>query len=249
MNKVLRVYVEKKPQYRVEASELLANIKTQLNINLDYLSVVNRYDLAGLSEENLRDAINIVLSEPMVDDYYLEDYPANGKNVFAIEYLPGQYDQRADACEQCLKILANANVKVRCARYYVLDTKLSEKEIEIIKKYLINPVDQRLASLEKCESLLDSEVVIEPVKEVLGFINYSKEELENYLKANGMAMNYDDLKVAQDYFLSENRNPTETELKVLDTYWSDHCRHTTFSTILTDVNIDDGQFKEVMEAD
>ena len=249
MNKVLRVYVEKKPQYRVDASELLANIKTQLNINLDYLSVVNRYDLAGLSDENLTDAINIVLSEPMVDDYYLEDYPANGKNVFAIEYLPGQYDQRADACEQCLKILANANVKVRCARYYVLDTKLSEKEIEIIKKYLINPVDQRLASLEKCESLLDSEVVIEPVKEVLGFINYTKEELENYLKANGMAMNYDDLKVAQDYFLSENRNPTETELKVLDTYWSDHCRHTTFSTILTDVKIDDGQFKEVMEAD
>ena len=249
MSKVLRVYVEKKPEFRVEANELLANIKTQLNIKLDYLSVVNRYDLAGLKEENLLDAVNIVLSEPMVDDHYLDDYPLEGKKVFAIEYLPGQYDQRADACEQCLKILANDNVKVRCARYYVVDEKLTDAEIEAIKKYLINPVDQRLASLEKYETLEDMEVVIEKVKVVEGFINYTKEELEAYLRNNGMAMNYDDLKVAQDYFLSENRNPTETELKVLDTYWSDHCRHTTFSTILTDVKIDDGEFKEVLEAD
>ena len=249
MSKVLRVYVEKKPQFRVESHELLNNIKTQLNINLNYLSVVNRYDLAGLQDENLNDAVNIVLSEPMVDDYYLNDYPTNGKKVFAIEYLPGQYDQRADACEQCLKILANASVKVRCARYYVVDEKLTDIEIDTIKKYLINPVDQRLASLEKYETLEDEEVVIEEVKVIEGFINFTKEELEAYLKNNGMAMNYDDLKVAQDYFLSENRNPTETELKVLDTYWSDHCRHTTFSTILTDVKIDDGQFKEVLQAD
>ena len=249
MDRVIRVYVEKKPQYRVEANELLANIKTQLNINLDYLSVVNRYDLAGLNEENLTDAINIVLSEPMVDDYFLEEYPFAGKKVFAIEYLPGQYDQRADACEQCLKILSNATVKVRCARVYVIDEKITDEEIEIIKKYLINPVDQRLASLEKYETLQDAEVVIKKVDVVEGFINYTKEELENYLQLNGMAMNYDDLKVAQDYFLSENRNPTETELKVLDTYWSDHCRHTTFSTILTDVKIDEGEFKEVLEAD
>ena len=249
MSKVLRVYVEKKPSFRVEAHELLTNIKTQLNINLNYLSVVNRYDLAGLKAENLNEAVNIVLSEPMVDDYYLEDYPLNGKKVFAIEYLPGQYDQRADACEQCLKILANEDVKVKCARVYIVDESLTEEQIETIKKYLINPVDQRLASLEKYESLEDEEVVISEVKVIEDFINYTKEQLENYLKENGMAMNYDDLKVAQDYFLSENRNPTETELKVLDTYWSDHCRHTTFSTILSDVKIDDGEFKEVLEAD
>ena len=163
MSKVLRVYVEKKPAYRVEAHELLTNIKTQLNINLDYLSVVNRYDLAGLKDSNLNEAVNIVLSEPMVDDYFLEEYPLNGKKVFAIEYLPGQYDQRADACSQCLKILANEDVKVKCARVYVIDEKVTDSEIEVIKKYLINPVDQRLASLDKYDSLEDEEVVINEV--------------------------------------------------------------------------------------
>ena len=246
---VVRIYVEKKPEFRVEALELLTNIKTQLNINLSYLSVVNRYDLEGLEETNLNDAINIVLSEPMVDDYFVEEYSYGNKKVFAVEYLPGQYDQRADACEQCLKILTNATVKVRCARLYVLDCNINDSDIEKIKNYLINPVDQRLALLDKPESLEASNVSIEAVKVVEGFIHFTKEQLENYLKDNGMAMNYDDLKVAQDYFLSENRNPTETELKVLDTYWSDHCRHTTFSTILTDVNVDEGEFKEVLEAD
>ena len=249
MSKIFRVYVEKKPQYKVEADEILNNIKTQLNINLSSLSVVNRYDLSGIENSDLLNAVNTVLSEPMVDDYYLEEYPSEGKKIFAIEYLPGQYDQRADACEQCLKILSNKDVVVRCARVFVFDDSVTDNEIQKIQAYLVNPVDQRIASLEKPETLSQGDVVIEPVAIVEGFIEFSKEELVEYLNNNGMAMNYDDLKVAQDYFLSIKRNPTVTELKVLDTYWSDHCRHTTFSTILTDVTIDEGEFKEVLASE
>lgn len=252
MSQVYRIYVEKRKDYAVEAADILNNLKTQLKMeNIESLSVVNRYDVQGVSEEVLDQGIPTILSEPMVDDIYREDYPVEDARVFAIEFLPGQYDQRADACEQCFQLLTGEkNVKVKCAKLIVLKGKLSDEDIKRVQNYLINPVDQRLASLEKVTDLTDGDVHIDPVPVIQGFIDFSDDELKQYIQDNGMAMNYDDLKVTQDYFKDEEkRDPTETELKVLDTYWSDHCRHTTFATIITDLDIENGAFKEILEKD
>ena len=252
MSRVYRVYVEKRKEYAVEAIEILHNLKKELKLEgLNDLSVVNRYDVCGVDEKTLAEGINIILSEPMVDDVILEDYPLDNANVIGIEYLPGQYDQRADACEQCFQLLTGEKkVKVKCAKLIVLYGDLTSNEVEQIKKYLINPVDQRVAALDKLTDLSMEEVSIDKVPVIDGFIDFTDVELKEYIKKNGMAMNYDDLKVTQDYFKNEeHRNPTETELKVLDTYWSDHCRHTTFSTIITDLEIEDGKFKEILAED
>ena len=252
MSKVYRIYVEKRKDYAVEADEILNNLKTQLKLDkLTDLSVVNRYDVQGVNEDVLNQGIPTILSEPMVDDVYKEDYPVKGAKIFAIEFLPGQYDQRADACEQCFQLLTGEkNVKVKCAKLIVLYGDLSDQEVKRVQDYLINPVDQRLASLDKVDDLTDADVHIDPVPVIEGFIGFSDDELKQYIQDNGMAMNYDDLKVTQDYFKDEEkRDPTETELKVLDTYWSDHCRHTTFATIITDLDIESGAFKEILEKD
>ena len=243
MNKVYRIYVEKRKEYAVEADEILNNLKTQLKMNaLTSLSVVNRYDVQGVSVDVLEQGIPTILSEPMVDDIYKEEYPIGDAKAFAIEFLPGQYDQRADACEQCFQLLTGEkSVKVKCAKLIVLHGDMNDTDVKRIQDYLINPVDQRLASLDKPTDLADEDVHIEPVPVIDGFIQFSDDELKQYIKDNGMAMNYDDLKVTQDYFRDEEkRDPTETELKVLDTYWSDHCRHTTFATIITDLDIESG---------
>ena len=251
MSKVYRVYVEKKEAYAVEANELLNNIQTQLKITtISSLSVVNRYDIQGVTQDVLNQGIPTILSEPMVDQVYLENYPVStGARVFAIEFLPGQYDQRADACEQCFQVLTGEkNVKVKCAKLLVFMGELTDEDMKRIQDYLINPVDQRQASLEKPEDLSDDDVHIDPVPVIDGFIDMSDDDLKAYIQDNGMAMNEDDLKVTQDYFKNEeHRNPTETELKVLDTYWSDHCRHTTFATIITDLDIENGAFKEILK--
>ena len=253
MQLVHRIYVEKRKEYAVESTELFHNLKTQLKLtNLKFVKLINRYDVQGISAEALEKGISIILSEPMVDDVIMEDYPNPDNNIiFGIEYLPGQYDQRADACEQCFQLLTGEkNVIVKCTKIIVLNNDLTSEEVSKIKNYLINPVDQRLASLEKKDTLLDAEVKIDKVPVIEGFIDFTKEELIEYLNKNGMAMNYDDLLVTQEYFKNEeHRDPTETELKVLDTYWSDHCRHTTFSTIITDLEIENGAFKEILESD
>ncbi len=249
MSKVFRIYVKKREEFAVEAKEVLENLRVQLKLdNLKDLSIINRYDVEGVSEEVLKTGIKTILSEPMVDDVYMEEYPSVG-TTFAIEFLPGQYDQRADACEQCFSILTGANdVKVKCAKLF--DVVGEDLDLDKIQKFLINPVDQRLASLDKPLSLKDGEVDIPLVPIISGFINFSDEELREYIKVNGMAMNFDDLKISQEYFKSEeHRDPTETELKVLDTYWSDHCRHTTFATIIDDIEIENGTFKEILEKD
>ena len=251
MSRVFRIYVKKREEFAVEAKEVLENLKVQLKLeNLENIDIINRYDVEGISEEVLITGISTILSEPMVDDVYVEDYPSKG-TVFAIEFLPGQYDQRADACEQCFSILTGANdVKVKCAKVYDVTGNITASDLERIQKFLINPVDQRLASLDKPESLKDASTDIPLVPTIEGFIHYSDDELKEYIKANGMAMNFDDLKISQDYFRDEeHRNPTETELKVLDTYWSDHCRHTTFATIIDDIEIENGTFKEILEKD
>ena len=252
MNTVYRVYVEKRSEYAVEAKKIYNSIKSQLKIKeLENLQVINRYDVSGVDFKTLQEGINIILSEPMVDDVILEDYPLENKKAFAIEYLPGQYDQRADACEQCFQLLTGEKtVKVRCAKLIVLTGNITDDDVKKIETYLINPVDQRLASLAKVSDLNEEKVEIKQISTVEGFIDFTDEELKAYLKEASMAMNFDDLKVTLEYFKNEEkRNPTETELKVLDTYWSDHCRHTTFSTIITDINVKDGFFKEVLEKD
>ena len=249
MGKVYRVFVEKREGFNVEALEVLHNLKTQLKLdNLTSLKIVNRYDVQGVSKEVLDQGIEIILSEPMVDEVTLEDYPLTDEKVFAIEYLPGQYDQRADACEQCFQLLTGEKgVTVKCAKLIVLGGNLSENEVLKIQKFLVNPVDQRLAALEKVEDLSSSEVKIDLVPIIHGFIDYKEKDLKDFIKEKGLAMNYDDLKVTQDYFKNEeHRDPTETEIRVLDTYWSDHCRHTTFSTIITDVKVNEGEFKEIL---
>ena len=217
MSKVYRVYVEKRKDYAVEADEILNNLRTQLKLDtLTSLSVVNRYDVQGVSVDVLNQGIPTILSEPMVDDIYKEEYPVSvGAKVFAIEYLPGQYDQRADACEQCFQLLTGEkNVKVKCAKLIVLIGELTDEEVKRVQNYLINPVDQRLASLEKMDDLTDSDVHIEHVPVITGFMNYSDDELRQFIQDNGMAMNFDDLKVTQDYFKNEEqRDPTETELE------------------------------------
>jgi len=252
MNKVYRVYVEKRKEYAVEALEILNNLKTQLKLdNLKDLKVVNRYDVQGVSLDTLNEGVSIILSEPMVDEVIFEDYPLENRKAFAIEFLPGQYDQRADACEQCFQLLTGEkSVRVRCAKLIVLEGELSDFDVERIQKFLINPVDQRLASLDKFTTLPKEESTIDKVPVMEGFIYYTEEELASFIKQYGLAMNIDDLKVTQDYFKNEEkRDPTETEIRVLDTYWSDHCRHTTFSTIIEDIKIQDGEFKEVLKKD
>ena len=253
MSDVKRIYVEKRAAYATEANEIKHNLIEQLGLEIKTLRVINRYDVQGISDDILNKGIDTILSEPMVDDVYQEDFPKNeDEAIFAIEFLPGQYDQRADSCEQCFAILTgNTSAKVKCARVFAITFAGNKDDVlNKIQGFLINPVDQRLASLDKPENLNDEVPEIKPVPTITGFNEFSKEELEKFLVDNGMAMNYDDLKVTQDYFKNEEkRDPTETELKVLDTYWSDHCRHTTFATVITDLDIENGAFKEILEKD
>lgn len=250
---VKRIYVEKRPEYAIEANEIKHDLIEQLELDIISLRIINRYDLQGIDDEVLKQGINTILSEPMVDNVYEEEFPINdNEEVFAIEFLPGQYDQRADSCEQCFQILTGSSTsKVKCARVFAIAFNGNKEEvIKKIQKLLINPVDQRIATLDKPDNLTDNVPNIEPVPTITGFNEFSKEALEKYLDDNGMAMSFDDIKVIQDYFISEEkRDPTQTELKVLDTYWSDHCRHTTFGTIITDLDIEDGKFKEILEKD
>ena len=252
MAKVYRVYVEKRKENAVEADSIKHDLMTRLGLtDISNLTVVNRYDLQGITEEVLEEGIPTILSEPMVDEVYREEYAIpEGAVSFAIEYLPGQYDARADACEQCFQLLTGEKgVKVKCAKLIVIEG-VSSDELPAIKHYLINPVDSREASLEKPADLNDAVVEIKKVPVIEGFIGFTDEEVEALLEKMSLAMNFDDLKVTQNYFRDvEKRDPTETEIRVLDTYWSDHCRHTTFATVITDIDIASGAFKEILEKD
>ncbi len=251
MSQVFRVYVEKRKENAVEALATKERLVEELKLSgIEEVKIVHRYDVQGVSKEVLDQAIPTILSEPMVDDVYLEDYPINDSKVFAIEYLPGQYDQRADSTEQCFAILTGeTSVKVKCARLIILNGDVSDDDVKKVEHYLINPVDQRVASLEKYDDLTEAAPEIKPVPEMVGFNELDEQGLHDFVSQYGLAMNYDDLKVTQDYFISKKRNPTETEIRVLDTYWSDHCRHTTFGTIITGLDIEDGAFKEILEED
>ena len=252
MGNVFRVYVEKRNENAVEARSMKDDLQSQLGLQqITNVSVINCYDVQGINQDILNKALPTIFSEPMVDDVYLEEYPKKNDYTLAIEFLPGQYDQRADSCEQCIQILTgnNAQVKVRCARLITIDGELSLEDRAKIAAHLINPVDSREASLSKLIHLNEQKILVEAVPIVEGFTNYATIKLEEFLDIHGLAMNLDDLVVTQEYFKSLHRDPTMTEIKVLDTYWSGHCRHTTFSTILTDINIEEGAFASILKQD
>ena len=237
---VYRVYVEKKAGQTHEANALQREIQDFLGIHgLTGLRVVNRYDAENIDKELFDSAVNTVFSEPQVDTVFY-DVP-RGDVVFAVEPLPGQYDQRADSAAQCIQIISQGNrPTIRTAKVYVLSGALGEADVEAIKKYVINAVESREASLEMPETLAIDYAIPETVATVTGFIAMDGAELSALLEKLGLAMDLDDLKFLQAYFRDqEKRDPTITEIRVVDTYWSDHCRHTTFSTHLDDIVIHD----------
>ena len=235
---VYRVYVEKKEGQTFDAQGLLGELRDFLQIGgLTGLRLLNRYDAENIDEELFRYAVNTVFSEPQVDNVSYE--VPQGDVVFAVEPLPGQYDQRADSAAQCIQIISQGNrPTVRTAKVYVLSGSLSEADVAAIKKYVINAVESREASLEKPETLAIDYAIPETVATVAGFISMDEAALSQLLDKLGLAMDLDDLKFLQAYFRDEeHRDPTITEIRVVDTYWSDHCRHTTFSTHLDKVTI------------
>ena len=248
---VKRLLVEKREGFDLEAKALMKDLKDSLHIDcIDDLRLLNRYDIEGLSDEICDSASKTIFSEPNLDVVYKEnvEYDKDAK-VFAVEYLPGQYDQRADWAAQCVQIINEGQrPNINSAKLYILTGDIDDELFAKIKAYVINPVDSREASLEKPETLeLETEIPTE-VATIEGFIDFSMEELESFLKEQGLAMTIDDLKYVQEYFKDqEKRNPTITEIKVLDTYWSDHCRHTTFMTQIKDVDIEDGKFNEIIK--
>ena len=245
---VYRVYVEKKKGQTHEADGLLREIRDFLRIDaLSSVRVLNRYDVENIDEKLFSYAVGTVFSEPQVDDVRF-DAPTGGA-VFAVEPLPGQFDQRADSAAQCIQILGQCErPTVRSAKVYVLEGDLTESDIAAIKKHVINPVECRQASLDMPATLAVEYAIPETVATVTGFIGMDDEALSALLDSLGLAMDLDDLKFLQNYFRdTEHRDPTITEIRVVDTYWSDHCRHTTFSTIIDNVKIDDPAVQKAYE--
>ena len=237
---VYRIYVEKKPGLDNEASALLADIRSFLGITgLERLRLINRYDIENAGEALVSRGVGTVFSEPQLDRVTY-DLPDDGAYVFAVEYLPGQFDVRADSAAQCMQIISKADrPDVRTARVYLLYGDLSEEDILAVKKYVINPVESREASLDKPETLKAAYTVPTEVETVVGFTEYGDGELADFIAKKGLAMDIDDIRFCRDYFRGEKRDPTITEIRMLDTYWSDHCRHTTFLTTIDSVKFDD----------
>ena len=234
---IYRIFVEKKDN--LQAKKIKDDLSAQLSIRAESVRELIRYDVEGLSEDELKAAIVNVFSEPPVDTVYLEEAPFDAdEKVFAIAFLDGQYDQRADSAAQCVQLLTRkARPLIKCARVIAVKG-VSDDELERVKKHLINPVESSEVSLDKPKTLARAKMHTQDVKTVEGFIAMSDGEIAAYHKANGFAMSIEDLAFVRDYFKKEGRNPTETEIKVIDTYWSDHCRHTTFATEIRDVKID-----------
>ena len=237
---VYRIYVEKKPGFDGEAQALQNELCSLLGIEqLTGLRLLNRYDVEGIDQALFDQCVSTVFSEPPVDDTYTE-LPAWSDSCFAVEYLPGQFDQRADSAAECIQLISQGERPlVRSVRVYLLEGALSDAQIDAIKKYVINPVEAREASLETRATLKMEYPVPAAVAVLEGFNQLDEAGLADFIREKGLAMDLGDIKFCQEYFRTEQRDPTITEIKMIDTYWSDHCRHTTFGTILTDVKIDD----------
>ena len=248
MSNVRRVYVEKKPAYAVQAKELKHEISSYLGIkSATNVRVLIRYDVENISDEVFEKACRTVFAEPPVDDLYLEKFEAaEGAKIFSVEYLPGQFDQRADSAVQCVQFLdGDSQPIIRSATTYVIEGNVTDEEFDAIKHHCINPVDSRETGLEKPETLVTVFPEPEDVKIFDGFKEMSEADFKALYDSLNLAMTFKDFQHIQNYFKNEEkRDPSMTEIRVLDTYWSDHCRHTTFSTELTDVKFDEGDYKE-----
>ena len=248
MSNVRRVYVEKKPAYAVQAKELKHEISSYLGIkSATNVRVLIRYDVENISDEVFEKACRTVFAEPPVDDLYLEKFEAaEGAKIFSVEYLPGQFDQRADSAVQCVQFLdGDSQPIIRSATTYVIEGNVTDEEFDAIKHHCINPVDSRETGLEKPETLVTVFPEPEDVKIFDGFKEMSEADLKALYDSLNLAMTFKDFQHIQNYFKNEEkRDPSMTEIRVLDTYWSDHCRHTTFSTELTYVKFDEGDYKE-----
>ena len=246
MEQVYRCYAEKRTGFDVEAEKVWRELKEQLGIaNLEGVRIICRYDVDQVDKEVYEMAKTTVFSEPMVDDFYDETMPPiQGPHALLIvEALPGQFDQRADSCAQCIQLLAGCDRPlVKAATVYVLLGDLSDEDCEKISRYLINPVEAREATVEKPKTLVQEYHIPTEVATLDGFISKNRDELKEMLSTYGLAMDLDDLTFLQGYFRdTEHRDPTITELRVVDTYWSDHCRHTTFGTHIEGVQVEDPQ--------
>ena len=245
---VYRIYVEKKPGFDVEANGLKNELTSLLGIkDLTGLRLLNRYDVEGIDEALFNQCVSTVFSEPPVDNTYAELPAAEGVS-FAVEYLPGQFDQRAASAAECIQLISQGERPlVRSARVYLLEGALTPEQVAEIKKYVINPVEAREASLETKETLKMDYPVPAAVAVLEGFNQLDEAGLAKFIEEKGLAMDLGDIKFCQEYFRTEQRDPTITEIKMIDTYWSDHCRHTTFGTILDDVQIDDAVVQEAFD--
>ncbi len=248
---VYRCFVEKKKPFAVEANGVKNNLQIALRKDVASVRVLNRYDIENVEEADYEMAKRTILSEPQVDDIYDEVAPvaAEDEYVLAVEYLPGQFDQRADSCAQCIQLsTTKERPLVKTARIYYIKGEFTEAEKALIQSTLINPVEARKASLEKPETIEDHFEKPELPEVLDGFINWSSEELSSFIKERGLAMDLGDIVFLQKYFKEEeNRDPRITEIMVVDTYWSDHCRHTTFNTILEDIDIEPGYVKDAYQ--
>ncbi len=247
---VYRIYVEKKPEFAVEAQSVLSDLQTALRVSVTGVRVLNRYDADKLTEEAFEKAVPTVFSEPAVDMVYRELPKLSGnQRMFAMEYLPGQFDQRADSCEQCIQILLQGErCRVRSAQIYIISGNITDAEFEKVKSYLINPVERREAAMEKPVSLDVNYEIPTTVKTLDGFIELTVAQLNSFIKEYGLAMDLEDIKFCQKYFRdTEKRNPTITEIRMIDTYWSDHCRHTTFLTNIEKTDIQTPYIKETFD--
>ena len=245
---VLRCYTEKRKGFDSASQSLCSSMRELLEIPaLTYVRELCRYDVEGIDEELFNQCANTVFSEPPVDNTYAE-LPASDGVSFAVEYLPGQFDQRADSAAECIQLISQGERPlVRSARVYLLEGTLTDEQVAEIKKYVINPVEAREASLDTKQTLKMEYPVPAPVKVLEGFNQLDEEQLKKFIADNGLAMDLGDIEFCQKYFRSEHRDPTITEIKMIDTYWSDHCRHTTFGTILDDVQIDDAVVQKAFD--
>ena len=250
MSTVRRVYVEKKPDFAVQAKELRHEIRHYLNLSsVKNVRVLIRYDVENISDETFEKACHVVFAEPPVDDFYLEEFPhAPEDKIFSVEFLPGQFDQRADSAVQCIQFLKEDETPIiRSATTYVIEGDITGEQFQAIKNHCINPVDSREIGLEKPETLVTNFEEPADVKIFDGFADMAEAELKELYDSLGLAMTFKDFIHIQNYFKNEeHRDPSMTEIRVLDTYWSDHCRHTTFSTELKNVTFGEGDYKEAM---
>lgn len=250
MDSIRKVFVEKKKGYNVEAVQLLKDFKENLKIKgLTGVRIINHYQIDNISESEFKNAVITIFSEPNVDNVYFEQFPTvEDDHIFRVEFLPGQYDQRADSATQCLEILTGKKgYNVASSKIVVLQGDINDEEVKKIKEYYINPVESREVPIDEITLYTEFEKP-EAVETINGFINMTKDELESFRSEIGFAMDFEDILFCQEYFKNdEKRNPTITELKVIDTYWSDHCRHTTFMTSIENIEFEEGQYKDLFE--